>query len=141
MIKLQTIEPPFPTGKIGSFVSSKRSENPIKITYMVNPEEKNTLYGEVNFLPGAEGPPGHVHGGCQAAVLDETMGSCCWANNLYVVAKKIEVEFIDMLPLTQTYKLVSSIEKIDGRKVFVTAKITIDEKDYAKSTGLFIVLD
>lgn len=141
MTKLQAITPPFPTGKSGSFVSSSRPENPIKINYLVNPDEANTLYGDLEFRSGAEGPPGHIHGGCQAAVLDELMGSCCWANKHPVVAKKIEVEFIKMLPMSKQYKLFAKIEKIEGRKVFVTGQILADEEEYAKGSGLFIILN
>lgn len=141
MTKLQIISAPFPTGKSGSFVSSQRPDNPIVITYMVDPSEINTLHGEVKFKIGAEGPPGHIHGGCQAAVLDELMGSCCWANKHSVVAKKIEVEFLKMLPTQKIYQLLASIEKIDGRKIFVLGQILADGEVYAKSSGLFIILD
>lgn len=141
MSNLQIIKPPFPTGKVGSYVSSTRTENPIRITYLIDKEKTNVLFGEVSFLPGAEGPPGHIHGGCQAAVLDELMGSCCWANKHPVVAKKIEIEFDKMMPLQLTYKLLANIEKIEGRKVYVNAQILIDQTIYAKGSGLFIILD
>lgn len=141
MTKLQIIEPPFPTGKAGSFVSSKRQENPILITYMIDPNIKNVLYGDLQFRDGAEGPPGHVHGGCQAAILDEVMGSCCWAHNYTVVARKIDVEFIKMIPIQSTYQVKAQIEKIDGRKIFVSAEILQNNQIFAKSTGIFIVLD
>jgi acyl-CoA thioesterase FadM len=69
------------------------------------------------------------------------MGSCCWANKHPVVAKKIEVEFLKMLPMKKTFNLYASIEKIDGRKVFVHGQILCEGEEYARSTGLFIILD
>lgn len=140
-MKLRKIPPPFPTSKAGSFVSSERKDNPIQITYLVNDEEKDCLYGEVHFLTTSEGPPGHAHGGCQAAVLDEMMGSCCWANSHPVVAAKIEVEFKNMLPINSKYKTFSKIAKIEGRKVYVEAKIYDENKIYSISSGIFIMLD
>jgi acyl-coenzyme A thioesterase PaaI-like protein len=137
---MKQISPPFPTGKIGSFVSSTREENPIRISYWKT-DSKDTLLAKVYFEKFCEGPPGHVHGGCQAAVLDEVMGSSAWAFGHAVVAAKIEIEFLEMIPLESTYWAQGKVLKTEGKKVFLEGKIqSEDGKVYAQSSGLFIVL-
>jgi len=43
-------------------------------------EGSRGMRGSVNFKAGVEGTPGHVHGGCMTAVMNEAMGTCCWLN-------------------------------------------------------------
>jgi len=57
------------------------------------------LIGKVWFGVGADGPPGHVHGGAVAYVLDEAMGSVAWMNDHPALAAKLEFQFLRMTPL------------------------------------------
>lgn len=98
------------------------------------------LLGEVWFTIATAGPPGHVHGGCQAAVLDEMMGSTGWHHGYMVVAAKIEVEFLEMLPVQQQYSMRGWITSVNERKIQIAAEIFDGTQVYARSTGLFICL-
>lgn len=98
------------------------------------------LYAKAWFGRETQGPPGHVHGGAMAAVLDEAMGGACWMNGHRTVAAKIAVSFLEMVKLETETRVESRIERVDGRKVYVRAMLFDRERRVAESDGLFIVL-
>lgn len=130
------ITKPYPGDHKGAFLLSSSQLEMVLLKSSI-PHELNA---EVWFSEATAGPPGHVHGGCQAAVLDEVMGSTGWAHGYGVVAAKIDVAFMEMVPVLQQYSLRGRITSIDKRKIFVEAELFDKDLVYAKSTGLFIVL-
>ncbi len=133
------VEKPYPGDAKGSFVLGTDSD--VLQTVLLKSEIENQLDGRVWFGRKTAGPPGHVHGGCQAAILDEMMGSTGWHFGYPVVAGKIEVSFLEMVPYEQCYELRGKIVKVEDRKVHVTAELYNGEKVFASSSGLFIVLN
>jgi acyl-coenzyme A thioesterase PaaI-like protein len=102
-------------------------------------ESDGALVGKVWFGPGAQGPPGHAHGGSMAAVMDEALGSSCWVAGHPVVAAELTTRFKNMLPLGSVYTAEAWVEEVDGRKVYTRGQIIDDEGTvYAEATGLFI---
>ena len=104
-------------------------------------EADRAVVGKVWWGPGAQGPPGHAHGGSMAAVLDEALGSACWVSGHPVVAADLNVTFREMLPLRQVYTVEASVERADGRKIYAEGRI-LDAagKVYTEATGLFIAM-
>ena len=99
------------------------------------------LYAKAWFGRETQGPPGHVHGGAMAAVLDEAMGGACWMNGHRTVAAKISVSFLEMLQLESETTIEAWIERIDGRKIYVRATLSdAAGRPTAEADGLFIVL-
>lgn len=90
--------PTFRSGIDPSFVSGDPFGNRIRVRYFKR-ERDGALVGKVWFGPGAEGPPGHAHGGSMAAVLDEALGAAAWMSGHPVVAAKLVTVFRRMLPL------------------------------------------
>lgn len=132
---LQVPKPYFGDPK-GSFVVS----SPQLEFALLKTSVKHELLAEVWFSIATAGPPGHVHGGCQAAVLDEMMGSTGWHHGYAVVAAKIEVEFLEMVPVQQQYSMRGLITSVQNRKIYIEAELFDKNKIYARSTGLFICL-
>ena len=130
---------PYPGDAKGSFVLGTDSD--VLQTVLLKTEIENQLNGRVWFGRKTAGPPGHVHGGCQAAILDEMMGSTGWHFGYTVVAAKIEVSFLEMIPYEQCYELRGKIIKVEDRKVRIEAELFSGEKIYASSSGLFIILN
>lgn len=99
------------------------------------------LHARAWFGRETQGPPGHVHGGAMAAVLDEAMGGACWMNGHRTVAAKISVSFLEMLKLETETTVEAAIERTDGRKIYLRAKM-LDGRGttIAEADGLFIVL-
>ena len=68
---------PFSGSGGGSFVEGDPQGDRLRIRMFVR-ESDCRLLSKVWFGPQAEGPPGHAHGGSQAAILDHTMGVAAW---------------------------------------------------------------
>jgi acyl-coenzyme A thioesterase PaaI-like protein len=123
-----------------SFVSSDPGGDRLRVAYFRIPGEER-LYARAWFGPGAEGPPRSAHGGAVAAVLDEAMGGVCWMNGHHVVAARIGVTYLHILPLGTDATVEAWLEVVDGRKVSVRSRLA-DEAGtvYAEGEGLFVVL-
>ena len=99
------------------------------------------LHAKAWFGRETQGPPGYVHGGAMAAVLDEAMGGAAWMNGHPSVAAKISVSFIEMLQLETETSVEARVERTDGRKIYLRAKlINPSGTVVAEADGLFIVL-
>lgn len=132
------LKTPYPKDKVGAYVLNDEKDSIQIITY--KSKNKNEIDAKVWFGPQTAGPPGHVHGGCQAAVLDEMMGTVGWYLGYKVAAARIEVNFFNMVPICHTYKMNSKVIKVERRKVFVEAQLFDDTKIYSKSAGIFVQL-
>ncbi len=99
------------------------------------------LVGRVWWGPGAQGPPGHAHGGSMAAVLDEALGSSAWIAGHAVVAVELQTTFRKLLPLGAVYSVEAWVERVEGRKVFTRGRIFDAEgTDYTTATGIFVAM-
>jgi acyl-coenzyme A thioesterase PaaI-like protein len=130
---------PFPSLNSNSFLVANPSGESVRIAYFRGPED-GVLYAKAFFGLETQGPPGHVHGGAMAAVLDEAMGGVCWMHGHRAVAAKISVSFLEMLKLATETTVESRIERVEGRKVYLRATLMDGERRVAESDGLFIVL-
>src|ERR1700744_3127028 len=96
-----------------------------------------------------EGPPGHIHGGIVAALLDEAMSKLNRPLNVLAMTRHMEVDYLKPAPLYVPLVLIarhlSRAVKADGtpgRKLFPQAEIQLpDGTVLARSKGLFIALD
>lgn len=126
---------------VRSFVSGEPEGDRIRVRYFKTGEQ-DTLMGKIWFGPGAEGPPGHVHGGAQAAALDEICGGAVWSQGYKVVALKLETEFLSFVPLNMEFVLRGSITKREGRKIFTEGSIEdLQGQVLAKGRVLFLQLN
>lgn len=123
-----------------SFVRDDGSSDRLRVRYFVRDEDK-ALRGKIWFGPATQGPPGHAHGGSMAAVLDDAMGVAAWVAGHMVVAAKIEIRFVSMLPLGTVALLEASVAEAEGRKVRTKAELRDDAGTvFATGEGLFIHL-
>jgi acyl-coenzyme A thioesterase PaaI-like protein len=89
-----------------------------------------------------EGPPGHIHGGIVATLLDEAMSKLNRPLNVLAMTRHMEVDYIRPTPLYKPLILVSRHLSREGRKLFHQAEIQHpDGTVLARAKGLFIVVD
>lgn len=125
---------------VPNFVSGDPEGHRLRVRYYRRKTD-NALVGRVWFGPGAEGPPGHAHGGSMAAVLDEVMGTAGWLNGSMVVAASIKIDFRNKLRLGSVISFEAWVDRVDGRKVFTKGRLVSDKGvTVAESEGLFIKL-
>lgn len=123
-----------------SFVSGEPHGDRLRVRYFKRSRD-GALVGKIWFGPGAEGPPGHAHGGSMAAVLDEAMGAGAWMAGFPVVAAKLSVDFRRMLPLDTEVLLETWVDRVDGRKVTTRGRLFARSgEEYATGEGLFIAV-
>lgn len=137
----EAVQPLRIEGGRGSFVSGDPEGERLRVAYFRRAGD-GALVGRAWFGAGAEGPPGHVHGGATAAVLDEAMGAAAWMDGWVVVAVHLEVDFARMLPLGTDAWMEARVERVDGRKVITRGRLhDAAGTDFATATGLFVTLD
>ena len=137
----EAVQPLRIEGGRGSFVSGDPEGDRLRVAYFRRTAD-GALVGRAWFGHGAEGPPGHVHGGATAAVLDEAMGAAAWMEGRVVVAVHLEVDFERMVPLGTDAWMEARVERVDGRKVITRGRLhDASGVGFAAATGLFLTLD
>lgn len=128
----------FGTGR--SFVSGETAGDRLIVHYYEEADPA-VLHALAWFGPGAEGPPGHAHGGGMAAVLDEAMGFSAWHAGHPVVAATITVNFRRKLPLGVVRGVTCRVERVDDRKVYTRGQIydLHGGAVFTDAEGLFII--
>jgi len=131
----------FSEAGLSSFVSSDPDSDRLRVRYYHN-GQTGAFMGKVWFGPGAEGPPGMVHGGAMAAVLDEGMGVAAWLSGHKGVAAKLTVNFRKMLPLGTVTTIEAWVKHTEGRKIVMEGHLIGPEKQvYSESEGLYVQVD
>ncbi len=89
-----------------------------------------------------EGPPGHVHGGIIATVLDEAMGKVNRQKGIVALTRRMSVDYLQPVPLGVKLLAVGWPVSQDGRKHFHAGEIrTPAGIVLARSDGLFIAIN
>jgi uncharacterized protein (TIGR00369 family) len=89
-----------------------------------------------------EGPPGHVHGGIIATILDETMGKVNRQKHVVALTRRISIDYLQPVPLGVKLSATGWAIKQEGRKHFLAGEIRTPEGEVlARSEGLFIAID
>ena len=137
----EAVQPLRIEGGRGSFVTGDPEGDRLRVAYFRRAADR-ALVGRAWFGPGAEGPPGHGHGGATAAVLDEAMGAAAWMDGWVVVAVHLEVDFRRMVPLGTDAWMEARVESVDGRKVLTRGRLhDAAGEDFATASGVFVTLD
>jgi acyl-coenzyme A thioesterase PaaI-like protein len=86
-----------------------------------------------------QGVPGIVHGGAIASVMDEAMGGMAFLNHLPAVTAGLTLNYHRPLPVETTMYITTSIEKTEGKKVYIMGKM-FDGNGmlFADSKGIFV---
>jgi len=135
----EPLEMPRSFGSGRSFVSGEPAGDRLRVHYFRRISD-GMFVAKAWFGPGAEGPPGHAHGGSMAAVLDEVMGFACWVAGHPVVAATITVNFMKRLPLEQVFVAEAYVTGVEGQKVFASGRLydPASGVEFSNGTGLFI---
>jgi acyl-coenzyme A thioesterase PaaI-like protein len=94
----------------------------LRVRYFLRADD-GRLVGKAWFGRGAQGPPGHAHGGAIAAVLDEAMGAAAWVAGHIAVAARLDTSFQRMLPLGTDATVEAWVEREAGRKIWTSGRL------------------
>ncbi|XP_072316760.1 acyl-coenzyme A thioesterase THEM4 [Eucyclogobius newberryi] len=105
----------------------------------VNKEEKKSvcLFQAGHLL---EGPPGNVHGGAIATMIDVITATHATFISGMVMTANLNINYRSAIPLGSTVLLETTLDKIEGRKTYINCKVTSADgsKLHTEATGLFV---
>jgi len=88
-----------------------------------------------------EGPPGYLHGGIIATLLDEAMSKANRAQGVTAMTRQMHVEYLRPVPSGSTVRIEGRVSRSEGRKHWTEARIlSVDGVTLAQATGLFIAI-
>lgn len=86
-----------------------------------------------------EGPPGYLHGGIIATLLDEAMSKAVRARGFTAMTRHMEVDYQRPVPSATPFRLEGHVTRNEGRKHWTEARILDAEKSVlAIGKALFI---
>ena len=91
-----------------------------------------------------EGPPGHIHGGIIATLMDEAMSKLNRPLNVLAMTRHMEIDYLRPGPLNQPLILIGHhlTAATRGRKLFHQAELQLpDGTSSPAAKGLFITID
>ena len=87
------------------------------------------------------GPPDLVQGGVIALLFDDIMGSVLVVNNCGAMTGTLEVRYEKPTPIAKELLWIGKIEKIEGRKIHVSAELWAEETRTAIAKGIFVKVE
>ncbi len=86
-----------------------------------------------------EGPPGHLHGGIIATLLDEAMSKSLRTHGLLAMTRHMEINYLRPVPTMKPLRIEARRTHYEGKKQYVQAHIlSTDGETLATAKGLFI---
>jgi len=104
-------------------------------------EATNHISGTVVFGQAFEGPPGHVHGGWVAGILDHLMGMTHVRMGQPGMTGGLSVRYLKPTPLGATLNIAASAKELDDRRTEVKAEMRHGETVTATAEAIFIRVD
>jgi len=96
--------------------------------------------GTVVLGPSYEGGPGLVHGGVLSLIFDHVMGQAVFNAGYSAMTVSLEVRYRAPTPLEVPLAVSAEVERNDGRKIFVRARVRVDGVVTAEASGVFVQL-
>ena len=101
--------------------------------------DDKSVQAEFAFSDNKGGPPGLVHGGALAAVMDEAVTVAAYAINRPGFTVNLNVDYRVPVALGVPVRLVGQVNKIEGRKTFLSATLSLSDGMVAvEAKALFI---
>ncbi|WP_176955220.1 PaaI family thioesterase [Sinosporangium album] len=113
--------------------------NPHALPLVIEATPERTVRADIRFRPTHEGPPGAVHGGVTAMVLDQLLGEAVVVGHYPAMTGTLSIRY--RRPVPYGSDLVGSAEYThsEGRKSWVEGRIALpDGTPLVEATGLFI---
>jgi uncharacterized protein (TIGR00369 family) len=105
------------------------------------PDAEFQVIASATISDNYEGPPGYLHGGIIATLLDEAMSKANRAGGVTAMTRQMQVEYLRPVPSGSPIRILGAVSRSEGRKHWTAAQIENAEGvALAKATGLFIAI-
>lgn len=125
-----------PWGNLGNGL-----RNPLAPPLVVEYDGPTRAHIDVELGAAYEGPPGHLHGGYCALVLDHLLGEVASRGSIETMAATGTISLRYQRP-TRLGRLraEAEIERVEGRKIFIAGQLADEDGTTVTAEGLFIIL-
>lgn len=97
--------------------------NPLAPPLRVIREAGGEYVAEFTLSPAYEGPPGRVHGGVVAGVLDHASGFALRSEGIIALSVSLEISLDDATPYGEALTVTARAGEREGRKIWVNASL------------------
>jgi acyl-coenzyme A thioesterase PaaI-like protein len=111
--------------------------NPVAPPLVINTAEDGGMFADAHLGAAYEGPPGHVHGGVAALILDHILGAVASPATKPRLTGTITLRYVRMTPLG-TVRAEARIVRTDGFKTFAAGFLADDNGVTVEAEGVFI---
>jgi len=109
----------------------------LHLKFAVKPD--HTVLADPSISSDYEGPPGCLHGGIIATLLDEAMSKANRARGVTAMTRHMQVDYLHPVPSGAPIHIEARVSRSEGRKNWTEATIQSPEgKILARASGLFI---
>jgi acyl-coenzyme A thioesterase PaaI-like protein len=112
--------------------------NPLAPPLAIHHEPDGAVH--TDFVLGAayEGPPGMVHGGVCALILDHVLGATAHQPGKPAYTGTLTLRYLRGTPLSQPLRAEAHVHRIEGAKIFAIGHIADAEGITVQAEGVFI---
>ena len=111
------------------FVCGKQNPRGMGVTWFAL--EDGSIFAEVFLTEAYQGPPGFVHGGASAALLDEAMGAAVWLAGHTAAAVNLNVDYHHPLPLGSNVTVTARLGEQEGKAIHTSGEIKMSDGEVA----------
>ncbi|MFY7066782.1 PaaI family thioesterase [Nocardiopsis changdeensis] len=112
--------------------------NPAAPPLSLVPAAGGGVHGEVTLDTVYQGPPGLVHGGWIAALLDQAVGTASSLATSPGLTARLEVNYRRPTPLFNPLEITAEVERTERRKVYVNGRIRVNGEVTAEATAIMV---
>ncbi|WP_306371591.1 PaaI family thioesterase [Nocardiopsis sp. CC223A] len=112
--------------------------NPAAPPLSLAPAADGGVYGEVTLDTVYQGPPGLVHGGWIAALLDQAVGTASSLATSPGLTARLEVNYRRPTPLFNPLEITAEVERTERRKVYVNGRIRVNGEVTAEAKAIMV---
>ena len=111
--------------------------NPVAPPLVIQHGSDGAVWSDFSLGAAYEGPPGHVHGGVCAMVLDHVLGATAHQPGRPAFTGTLRIRFIRGTPLGRL-RAQAQAERVEGVKTFVAGHLADSKGVTVEADGVFI---
>lgn len=102
-----------------------------------NKDPDGRVWADFHLHAGYEGPAGHTHGGVSALILDQLLGDAARVGGAPGMTGTLTLRYRNLAPLGDLHGE-AKLDRVEGRKAFVTGHISGPDGICVEAEGIFI---
>ena len=111
--------------------------NPVAPPLAITHEADGSVWADFTLGAAYEGPPGHVHGGVCAMVLDHVLGATAHQPGRPAYTGTLRIRYLRGTPLGPLHAE-ARLDRVDGAKTFAVGHLSDSQGITVEADGVFI---